>query len=302
MAAAAVPNFFIIGAPKCGTTSIHAYLTEHPDVCVSRIKEPLYFCGQPISTVGDLGSYLSLFAHCSSAKAVGEASALYLYYDVVPRILRISPSAKFIVAVRNPIDMAISYHNQTLYSYEQAEPDFERAWRASGSDVRMGPNCRDPRLLDYRAICRLGSQLARLLALVDARHVHVVVFDDLCRAPDTVYRDLLRFLELADDGRRDFPQFNARMRHRFPGLGEALLAPPGFLRRVKAGCQARYPVLTKNVGRFLLRLNRAPGNKSDISPRLRAEMAEELRPDIDLLARLLNRKLDHWLETGESRA
>ena len=97
-----LPNFLIIGAAKAGTTSLYHYLQQHPDVHMSAVKEPNYFCFDeqppeyaPIRTLSD---YEKLFGSAASALAVGEASTQYLNSVVTPqRIADLLPRAKLIV-------------------------------------------------------------------------------------------------------------------------------------------------------------------------------------------------------------
>ncbi len=101
------PDFFIIGAPKCGTTALATYLAEHPNIQLSDPKEPHYFCkdlkagGPPVASDKDYVRRFFPGLEESGASAAGEASVWYLYSDVAVRnILRFQPDAKFIVMLR----------------------------------------------------------------------------------------------------------------------------------------------------------------------------------------------------------
>ena len=112
------PNFFLIGGPKCGTTSLQEYLAQNPKIFMCTPKEPCYFDSDlpwPDSPKTER-EYMRLFENANdSHMAVGEASTNYLYSAVaVEKILRFNPCAKFIVMVRNPIDMAISLHSYSV--------------------------------------------------------------------------------------------------------------------------------------------------------------------------------------------
>lgn len=119
-----VPNFFIVGAAKSGTTSLYHYLKQHPEIYMSPVKEPKYFLASinkfPHNGPGDIevdkkiirtwDEYLKLFSNASVEKCIGEASCGYLYYCelVAPSIKRISPEAKIIIVLRNPVERAFS--------------------------------------------------------------------------------------------------------------------------------------------------------------------------------------------------
>ncbi len=114
-----LPNFFIVGAPKAGTTSLYHYLESHPDIYMSPIKEPNYFSYEEIirqnlfykeTKVGNTEDYESLFNNVTTEKAVGEASVSYLFYESVPaKIKKLVPKARIIIMLRNPVERAFSH-------------------------------------------------------------------------------------------------------------------------------------------------------------------------------------------------
>ena len=114
------PNFFIIGAPKCGTTSMSVYLSSHPEIIISNPKEPHYF-SKDINNGGirKMQEYLECFSSVDKkANAIGEASTLYLYSKVaVPNILAFNKDVRFIVMLRNPKEVAYSYHESQEKHY-----------------------------------------------------------------------------------------------------------------------------------------------------------------------------------------
>ena len=107
------PNFFIIGAPKCGTTSLHNYLKSHSQITMSNPKEPHYF-SEDINNGGirNKEKYADCFSHGKrNAIAIGESSTLYLYSRVaVQNIYNYNKDVKFITMIRNPIEIARSFH------------------------------------------------------------------------------------------------------------------------------------------------------------------------------------------------
>src|SRR5580704_17949873 len=119
-----LPNFFIIGAARSGTTALYEYLRQHPQIYMSPIKEPNYFAfyGQGIhyrgprdqelvrsSYVPSLKAYEAQFSGVAKEIAVGEASPWYLYLPEAPeRIRRKVPDAKLAAILRNPVDRAFS--------------------------------------------------------------------------------------------------------------------------------------------------------------------------------------------------
>jgi Sulfotransferase domain len=302
-----IPDFFIVGAPKCGTTALYNYLEAHPGIFMSPVKEPHYFYSDfrtgtdPSTRVGGFARpehYGRLFAKARSDQLCGEGSTLYLFSrSAIPEILRANPKAKLIAMVRNPLDMLVSFHGQKTYNLEEDEGDFAVAWKLSEARSRgykVPAGCRAPEQLDYRAVGRLGEQTARLLGTAPADQVHVVVFDDLVSDAAAVYRAALQFLGLADPGRTDFSVVNARKEHVLPWLSEFLLQPPFPLNQVKSLLKRRFPAQLKRVGRSIRAINSRPAPRPEVDAELRREMAAEFADDIELLGSLINRDLSHW--------
>lgn len=295
------PNFFIIGAPKCGTTSLAAWLSEHPNVWMSPVKEPCFFCSdlEVVSTFSEK-EYARLFDDANPDRhiAIGEASVWYLFSRVaVPRIENECAGSRYIVMVRNPVDMAHSLYGQLVFDGLEDIQSFERAWRLS-SERREGravsPWCHEPRRLDYQQVCSLGEQLERLLQVVPMDRIHVVVLDDMIANPRMEYRKILDFLGLPDDGRTDFPVLNEAKRPRSLLFVRLL----NVARQLKA--RFRFPRmlwLNRAVWR-LIRLNSQPYRRQPVSPRFREELLAFYEPDIRKLGQLLGRDFDAWLQAG----
>jgi hypothetical protein len=297
------PDFFLVGAPKSGTTALSEYLRAHPDVFVSRPKEPGFFCEDlpGLPRVASLDAYLRLFRG-SSARATGEASALYLYSRVaLKRLRRFEPRARILVMLRNPLELAHAFHAEMLYSQNEDEPDFGRAWdlqaeRRAGR--RLPPHCWEDALLQYAEIARLGAQLERLLALFPREQVHVILFDDFRRDTRRAYEETLAFLGVASDGRRDFPPVNEHKAVRRPWLARLTQRPPAHLSRA-ARLVKRAPGLEQVS--FLGPLRRANLRRASRPPLpepLRARLAREFAGDVALLSRLLERDLGGWLHAS----
>jgi Sulfotransferase domain len=296
-----LPDFFIVGAPKCGTTSLATYLRAHPGIFMSPVKEPNYFCfdAPGLRDMYDRPeTYGRLFARARPEQLCGEASTSYLFSDeAVPAILEANPAAKIIVMVRNPLDMVVSHHGQKLYTLEENEPHFERAWRLSPARARgemVGPRCRAARYLDYQSIGRLGEQVKRLKAVVPEGQLLVIVFDDLCADRRRVYRETCQFLGVLPDERVAFAIENARRTHRWPELARALKHLPGPIHRLRLRLRSRFPVQAKAVGRAVHRLNQRSAERLALEEALRGEMIAAFKDDIALLGRLLDRDLGHW--------
>jgi hypothetical protein len=300
-----VPNFFLIGAPKCGTTAVSEYLGAHPNIFMCKPKEPDYFALDfpAYRHVANHDGYESLFREVGKEHlAVGEASVIYMYSDVaVAELRKALPSARLLVMLRNPVDMAVSMHAQALWSCDENVEDFSDAWslcaeRTAGNKVPR--HCRDRKVLLYDRIPLLGSQLSRVLEIFPRSQVRWWFFDDLIADPGRVYRDVLSFLGVPDDGRQDFPRINARKHAHSTLLGLFTQKTPDRLISAAMKMKRGLGIRRWGVLDVLRRVNQKPHVKQQLQPGLRAEMQAHFAPDVRLLEDITGRDLGHWLWSG----
>lgn len=300
------PNFFIIGAPKTGTSSLAQYLADHDQVCFSYIKEPFYWCDD-FATAGhefglqDIQSYLNLFKDATEQHvAIGEGSTRYLRSkNAVKNILDFNPDARFIVMLRNPVDVVQAYHMEQKYSLHEDVEDFEEAWRLQ-EKRRAGQclpkNCSEQMFLQYGDVCKYAEQLEHVYKFASLDKVKVLIFDDFKDDTLGVYKDTLSFLNLQYDGRVDFPVVNSSHRHRFQWLAALVLSPPRliepFLLSVRGWLiRNRFPA----VEAIKRKLN-TKSKRKGISDELKAELKDYFTDDVTKLSDMLGRDLTHWLK------
>lgn len=296
---------FVVGAPRCGTTFLAKALARHPEVCFSKPKETHFFVRDAAAIAPErwpaefLGRY---FGHIESRHGlVVEGSPLQLRDpEAIERLLCFDPETRFVVAIRNPIEMIHSFHARLVYLLDEDEHDFQQAWmlqtqRARGE--RIPGRCRDPRSLQYRETASLGTQLERLLKQVGRERVQVVLYDDIAADPVKVYRELLGFLGLPDDGRTRFPRKNGNREFRHAWAQAWVANPPQFVthwleRRQQSG-RSR-PQWIADLRRRLKRWNTRRAKRTPLSPTMREHLGQELAGEIECLESLLGRDLAHW--------
>ncbi len=289
-----LPNFFIIGAPRCGTTSLTAYLAEHPKVFMSSPKEPFCFNtdlgNRATHTMSD---YLEYFKDAGDEHlAVGEASTCYLYSDTaVPNILRFNPDAKFIVMLRNPVDMAYSLHSELIYSCQENVEDFRRAWQLQ-DDRKKGHNipklCQEPRWILYREVCMLGNQLERLYSRVNRERVLVLLLEDMKERPKGIYEQVLDFLALPSNSRNHFPIHNESKKLRFRLMRDIVHIISMAKRRINI--KTHFGVLSR-----LDYLNTQKQKRPPLPDDFRHELLIAFKEDVAKLSNLIHRDLSSWI-------
>ena len=218
------------------------------------------------------------------------------------RIQQFDPAARFIVAVRNPLDMIASYHARLLYSLDENQPDLAIAWslqdrRRQGHDIP--PRCREARLLQYGDMGSLGKHLALMFETLGRENCFVVVFDDLQSRPAELYTELLAFIGLDDDGRRAFVHKNSHQGYRSLLLQQYVMNPPRWIshliakRRLTSGASMKF---LRGIRRWIKKRNRIRVERPELTRKFRAELTEYFADDIDLLSELLGRELSHWYQ------
>lgn len=294
------PTFFIVGAPKSGTTALDSYLADHPSIHMARPKEPHYFATdlpryRDVSTEPD---YIRLFDAGGDKEIGGDASVFYLYSKEAIRLIkRFDSGAKLILMLRNPVDIVHSFHSQLLFGGDEEIKSFPEAWDATParkSGQRVPKHCRARELLYYDEIALLGSQLERVLAEFPREQVHVIFFEDFAVDSGLEYRKVLEFLRIPDDGRTDFPRVNANRRHKIAFMplinrtASWLRAPVGMMKRALA---------VEEIGLMdrLKAWDRVYEERQPLGTELKRSILSAYASDIDLLARITKRDLGHWL-------
>ncbi len=210
-----VPEFFIIGAPKAGTTSLHAYLGENKKVFMPGLKEPQFFCDDfpGLSQVRGREEYVRLFNTAAPDQIRGEASVWYSYSErAVRTILDQRPDARFILVLRNPVAATISLHAHLIRMFQENVEELDDAWtfqaeRAKGQ--RLPPYCPEARTLLYRRVFDYGPQIDRLFALVPPQQRLVFLTEALIDFPSKVLSEVCSFLGVPFDATQEFPRLNA---------------------------------------------------------------------------------------------
>lgn len=302
-----VPELYLVGAPKAGTTSVASWLAQHPDVFWSTPKEPFYWAADYPKMRAHYGfdtpeAYERLFASERAAGAAvrGEGSTTYLFSrEAVPAIVRDVPTAKFIVCLRDPVDLLVSYHRNQLIALNEDEPDFGAAWRRSLAGRLPATDLLDPKLVDYPMVGQLGAALARLLDHVPPEQVHVVLFTDLAARPHQVWTDLADFVGI--DG-TVLPAFDAKNRSekmfRYESLARWTQRPPKPLETpMKVVRQWSRTTSLPGVAAVKRRMWRTAPRPA-VDAETCKEVSRHLRADVDLLATLVGRDLSHWAAVG----
>lgn len=292
------PDFFIVGAPKCGTTAMYEYLRVHPRIFMPFHKEPLYFGSDLQHRYGRMSEaeYLALFQDAAPDQRAGEASAWYLYSRAAAGEIReFSPDAGIIIMLRNPVDMMYAQHSQLLFNCQEVIRDFGGALAAEEDrrrGLRLPPGPIRVENLFYRESARFTDQVERYLDVFGRERVHVIIFDDMKRDTPGVYRRTLEFLGVAADFQPDFTPANVNKRQRSATLQRLVYDPPGPIRRLVPRLR-RFPVVHRLRG-AVVGLNSRVAQRSAMDADLRRRLQAEFAPEVERLGALIGRDLSNW--------
>ncbi|MFZ3583984.1 sulfotransferase domain-containing protein [Loktanella sp. DJP18] len=297
------PNTFIIGAPKCGTTTLCEWLEMHPAAAVSAIKEPNYFN----TDMADAKSwqqrdYLDMFSHALEVhKVLAEGTTSYLYSEAAPgKILDMSPDARFVICLRNPSTMIRSLHRQRIFDGYETEQDFETCWDHQASrevSWRSGEKTPFLEMCRYRDACSLSTHIGRWIAAVPEWRIHFVVLDDLIENPERSWFDLCDFCGIDRLGLHEYASKNVVAVRRFPALSRAL---KGVLRLRKSlgvevpGKSLGIPQALRRVIHRIDLMNAREGSKSPVSSDVASAVNNFFIPEVEKLEVILSRDLSHW--------
>jgi hypothetical protein len=259
-----LPSFFILGAAKCGTTSLHAYLGQHPDVCVSDPKEPFYFEAE--FDRGTTYYFNRYFSHWAEERIVGEARHRNLYMPhIAERIYRFNPDAQLIICIRNPTERAISHwwhrfstNREQLSLRESIEVDWDRIQAGllydTLSNQRLYEQTLTPDGKGYlRTYVDSGyyyDQIQRYLKLFPKEQVRIILFEDFVLDPARIVANLFAFLQ----------------------------ANPVYAKRID----------------YTPRNQSRTGTLKQADPEILTWLVEHYRPHNQRLSELIGRRLDHW--------
>lgn len=289
-----LPNFIVIGAAKAGTTSLHWYLTEHPEVFMSPVKDPSYFAfgldpaGQLLwgerefhnFPVRSLSEYERLFADAGDAVAIGEASTMYLECpQSAARIGELLPTTRIICSIRHPVDRA--YSDYLMYLRRRGRRfDPVRDLTPTSDWARS-----DSR---WMRIGRYHEQLLRYFEAFPRDQIRVCLFDDLKRSPQGFMQDVYRFLDVDPAFVPDFATPHAP-----GGIPASVVLERIFMRSARSEVK---PLVPKRAANWFRRLRAKTMRQSPPLPaELRRELTDQFRDDIAKTSELIGRSLKHWL-------
>jgi hypothetical protein len=315
-----VPDFFIVGHHKCGTTALYEMLRQHPQIFLPQMMEPRYFAsdirsrfppadgevrawGRPSwgsRLPRTLSDYLSLFADATPEQRVGDGTPAYLFsHTAAANIAQAQPAARHIAILREPASFLHSLHQQLLRSHVETEKDLRKAisLETARSEGRHIPGRSYlPQLLQYSDHVRYVDQLRRFEAHFPPEQMLVLIYDDFRRDNQATLRTVLRFLDVDEDYPIEEVNIKKTVRTvRSHELDDLLRSVSLGQSRVARAARAMVKALTPQARRHqAFRAARVRGVLRDAPPLdddLMIELRRRYKPEVVALSEYLDRDL-----------
>jgi len=279
------PNFFIVGAPRCGTTSMYSYLRQHPEIHVSVHKEPHFFGSDLTPLPGAIREealYLELFAGAGDRPRAGESSVWYLLSEkAAGEIHAYAPEARIIILLRNPQEMVHSLHSLYTRTGNEDLPGFAEALAAEPerrAGRRIPPGAYFPEGLLYTGVGRYAAQVERYFTAFGRENVLCILFDDMVRDTAAVYRQALEHLGVDPRFEAELDPGRAGERARMQAIRQLTRTSPEVRRRLQ------FKDMRQHEG----------GPRSPLPAADAARLRDLFAEDVARLGALLGRDLGAW--------
>jgi len=286
------PNFFIVGAPKAGTTSLYNYLNDVPGIFMSPVKEPRYFINDQLEAskfrrieVRDKSEYLKLFDKATNEKAIGEATTGYLRCVECPkRIHDQIPNARIIISLRDPVTRTFSH-----YLMQKCASIEKRTFHDMITETLAE---RENGIHKYNMCLDLGlyaEQVKRYLDVFRADKVLILIFEEFVKKPKATIKKVLEFLEIDEE----------------PPDSVGQVHNPAGLSRIKGYQKIRRSKLMKKINKEIPSSMRIQirdtlffkKQKSEFPEEERSTLENYFREDVKQLQIILKQKMPwDWIE------
>ena len=235
------PNLFIVGQPKSGTTALHQFLGQHPEIYMSSIKEPHFFCsdfhlesdrayGKPrFFDFRSESAYLQLFVKAKNVKIAGESSTNYLYSQVAAeKIHNFNPDARIIIILREPAKFIYSLHSHYVKFTEENEPDFLTALALEErrkQEQALSPRVTSPSYLYYSQRVNYCQQIKRYYDRFDGDRIKVIIFEEFKSDNNRIFREILEFLAVDPNFTPEYAAVNVNKEVKFKAINNLVNSP-----------------------------------------------------------------------------
>ncbi|MEY4517492.1 MAG: hypothetical protein RLZZ499_91 [Cyanobacteriota bacterium] len=294
------PNLFIVGQPKTGTTALHQFLGQHPEIYMSSIKEPHFFCAdfhlesdraygkQRFYDFRSESAYLQLFSKAKNVKVAGESSTNYLYSQVAAeKIYNFNPDAKIIIVLREPAKFLYSLHSHYVKFTEENEPDFLTALALETKrkqEEALSPRVTSPSYLYYSQRVQYYQQVKRYCDRFKPEQIKVIIFEEFKSANEHIFREVLEFLGVEPNFTPEYSAINVNKEVKFKAVNNLINNPLAKSISKNLLSQEFNDFVRDNVVEKLL-WHQAP--KAKIPEEIKLQLKQQYQPEVAKISELL---------------
>ncbi|MEO0012000.1 MAG: hypothetical protein RLZZ535_389 [Cyanobacteriota bacterium] len=294
------PNLFIVGQPKTGTTALHQFLGQHPEIYMSSIKEPHFFCAdfhlesdraygkQRFYDFRSESAYLQLFSKAKNVKVAGESSTNYLYSQVAAeKIYNFNPDAKIIIVLREPAKFLYSLHSHYVKFTEENEPDFLTALALETKrkqEEALSPRVTSPSYLYYSQRVQYYQQVKRYCDRFKPEQIKVIIFEEFKSANEHIFREVLEFLGVEPNFTPEYSAINVNKEVKFKAVNNLINNPLAKSISKNLLSQEFNDFVRDNVVEKLL-WHQAP--KAKIPEEIKLQLMQQYQPEVAKISELL---------------
>lgn len=290
-----LPHFLIIGAPKCGTTALHNYLSQHPDL--SMAPKEIHFFGKDLGYKvkrPSLAYYQSFF---KADKINGDASVWYLYSDsIYNELTDLGIKPKIIVLLRNPVEVCHALHSQNIIDANEDVANFSKALDLEEKRIQgnsLPKNIDPPRTVFYKQTADFLPRIQKLLSEVDEQSVFVGLQETFKKAPLDFMRKIESFLELTHFDSYNFEKVNENKKVKNQSIHQLIKKPgtfkTGLFRTLVPSKKARVWLVDK-----IHNANVEKTNRNKLEDGLSDDLKNYFEPNLKALNKIITPDITHW--------
>tara|TARA_B100000029_G_scaffold515840_1_gene624977 strand:- start:623 stop:1570 length:948 start_codon:yes stop_codon:yes gene_type:complete len=310
-------DFFIVGAPKSGTTFLKKYISQNSKIFMPKI-EPIYFCRDmnDLSEIKTMDQYLSLFGKNLSENneiVCGEKSSNYLYSDnAYEEIYNHNPNAKIIICLRNPVEAVVSFHNHNKIMGFELINSFLESWRVQ--ELRKSNNYKIPYYAkketmryQYKYIYSYDIHVKKFIEKFGYENVKIIIFDEMIKKPQNTFNEIFDFLKVEKLVFENIEPQNVKAKvdikntlsnsiFRFLVLYLKTKKIKVFTRKIKNIIPIKsFGFLIKPLKKKFYKLDVIVPNQQDKFVEHKELLIKEFRNSLLNLSKLIKKNLDYWM-------
>ncbi len=291
-------NFICIGAAKSGTTAMHFFLRQHPQIYMP-LKKEIHHFADDILKKNDYWlkpeAFFKLFRKAKNKQIIGETSVFYMISEnAAKNIYSHNPDAKIIIMLRNPVEVAYSLHSQLVFNGEENINDFKKVLEIEQDRIngkKLPTKTRINKKHIYTEVVKYTVQIKRFQNFFPPENIKIILFEDFKNNALNTVQQTYKFLEVDDKFKPKLKVHNPNKKIKNRNIQKFTTF---FTNRIlsKFFCEDNL----EKFRNFMIKINSIEKKRKPLDNETKQILTEKLKPEIIKLEKLLNKNLKHWYE------